>query len=406
MSVFFNEPARLLSIDGIRLATINANLYANERDDLSIIEIVEGSNCSIVFTQNQFCAAPVIVSKRHIKKTSPQYIIINAANANAGTGDIGIKDAIEICRALAQLTKCNLEQVLTYSTGVIGEYLPVRKIVRKIDDLLLGLAKENWLAVSKAIMTTDKVAKGISKTINIEGKIIAITGIAKGSGMIKPNMATMLSFIATDINISKELLDKALKKAVNNSFNKITIDGDTSTNDACTLIATASAKNIKIEDVNDEGFKTFYRALFDICCYLAHVIVKDGEGATKFVKIQVLNGLNSIDCLSVAYKIAESPLVKTALTASDPNWGRILAAIGNSKVNNLNINKVSIFLDDVCIVNKGEKDIAYNELVGREKFLKDEINIIVDLGMGNFQETVWTSDLSHEYIKINSEYRS
>ncbi len=406
MAVELQVPENILPVKGIRLAAISAGIYARSRNDLSIIEIPAGSRVSAVFTSNQFCAAPVILAKKHLKNNSPRYLLINAGNANAGTGDEGIKNAHNSCSALAEIGSCKVEEVLPFSTGVIGENLPIEKINNKLPQLFEKLSDDNWLSVAESIMTTDTVPKIISKTFLIDEKKVTITGIAKGAGMIQPNMATMLSFIATDANISKELIDQALIDSVNRSFNRITVDGDMSTNDACVLIATGQANNSEIGSEDVEEFRQFFNALNEVFIALAQAIVRDGEGATKFVEIEVSGGETQKDCLSVAYSIANSPLVKTALTASDPNWGRILASVGNAGVKNMNIEKVSICLGDVCIVENGRRAATYTEQAGKDVFLKDEIKIIVNLGVGKAEEKIWTTDLSYEYIKINAEYRT
>jgi glutamate N-acetyltransferase/amino-acid N-acetyltransferase len=406
MSVGLESPSKLIPIKGIRLAATSAGIYAKKRNDLVLIELAEGSVTSAVFTKNQFCAAPVNIAKAHLKETSPRYCLINAGNANAGTGKQGIINANKICKTLSDLTQSGKQRILPFSTGVIGEDLPVEKIEKVMPVLVENLSDESWLEAAKSIMTTDTIPKAISTSVEINGVSINITGIAKGAGMIKPDMATMLSFIATDAYISKELLDKALFNAVNKSFNRITIDGDTSTNDACVIFATGKANNNLIEEINSNQYVEFEKAVTDICSGLAQAIVRDGEGATKYISIKVNNGQNSDECLKVAYKIAHSPLVKTAFTASDPNWGRILAAIGNSGIDDLAIDTINIHLDNVCIVENGQRSKSYTEEKGKEVMSQDDISISVNLNRGSCNEEIWTTDLSHEYVTINAEYRT
>ena len=406
MAVGLNAPTNILPVEGIRLSAGSAGIYARKRNDIILLELSEGSIVTGVFTQNLFCAAPVTLAKKHLKINFPHYFLINAGNANAGTGEQGISNSLRTCEALASISKCHFEQVLPFSTGVIGEPLPVEKIIDSLLDLHSNLSSENWLLAAQAIMTTDTVPKAISRKLIIDDKEITITGIAKGAGMIKPDMATMLSFIATDGNISRNVLDQLLKDAVNKSFNRITVDGDTSTNDACMLIATGKANNVLMSAETEAAYSKFSEALTEVCCHLAQAIIRDGEGATKFIEIEVVGGKTHKDCLSVAYKIAESPLVKTAFTASDPNWGRILASIGCAKIDNLKVSKVNIWLDDLCIVENGQRADNYTEIAGKTKMSQSEIKLSVCLGMGDVKETIWTTDLSHEYIKINAEYRT
>jgi glutamate N-acetyltransferase / amino-acid N-acetyltransferase len=406
MSVGLKFPVSLSVIKGIKISVECAKIYPDDRTDLCLIEAAEGSVMSAVFTQNLFCAAPVQIAKKHLIEANPRYCLINAGNANAGTGKQGILNTIDTCQELADLTNCKLNEVLPFSTGVIGEDLPVDKIKNTIPRLITNLSEESWLDAAEAIMTTDTIPKAVSREVILGNTSVTITGIAKGAGMIKPNMATMLSFIATDANITKELLDKVLSKSIKQSFNRITIDGDTSTNDACVLIATGKAANTLIDDEQNNDFFEFENAISEVCCELAQAIVRDGEGATKFITIKVTSGKKESECLDVAYKIAESPLVKTAFTASDPNWGRILAAIGNSGIEDLNINTVTIYLDDLCIVNDGQRSENYSEEAGKKIMLQDEIKLSVDLDRGEFDVEVWTTDLSHEYVTINAEYRT
>ncbi|MCG8377899.1 MAG: bifunctional glutamate N-acetyltransferase/amino-acid acetyltransferase ArgJ [Proteobacteria bacterium] len=406
MSVGLKYPDSILPIDGIRLAGVSAGLYEPHRLDLALIEITDDSVVSAVFTKNLFCAAPVDIAKDHLKSSSPRYCLVNSGNANAGNGQQGIDDANRICEYLAGQLSCKKENILPFSTGVIGESLPVNKIENVIPELIQKLKAGAWLDSAQAIMTTDTIPKAISTRVNIGNTSFTITGIAKGAGMIKPNMATMLAFIATDAKLSDKAQNKLLKSAVEKSFNRITVDGDTSTNDACVLISTGKADNKSINTDTDEYYVEFEKALVDICCKLAQAIIRDGEGATKFIEIEVNEGKSSEECLMVAYQIAESPLVKTAFTASDPNWGRILAAVGAAGTSSIEMERVSIYLDDLCIVRNGERDKSYTEEKGKKVMQQEDIKISVNLSHGAAKETIWTTDLSYEYIKINAEYRT
>ena len=405
MAVLLKKPTNLSPITGIRLATANASIYKNERDDISLIEIADGSTCSAVFTKNAFCAAPVTVAKANLKQHSPRYCLINAGNANAGTGSRGYKDTLNICQTLATQLGCLAGQVLPFSTGVIGEFLPVENIQQSFTTLHASLNEDNWLPCAHAIKTTDTVAKGVSKSIMLGDKPVKITGVAKGSGMIRPDMATMLAFVGTDIGINQALLDEVLKSTVAQSFNRICVDGDTSTNDACVLMATGKC-DVHIIDKEDPLLLQFQNELDQVFVELAQSIVRDGEGATKFVSVVVKGGSSNRLCRDVAYDIATSPLIKTALFAEDPNWGRIIAAIGRSRDKEISAEKVSVHLDEVCIIKNGEQASTYTESEGQKVMSRAEITISIDLGLGEHVETVWTCDLSYEYIKINAEYRS
>jgi len=404
MAVNLIEPDSLLAVNGIRLASVAAGIKKNQSTDLVLIELAEKSHCAAVFTQNKFCAAPVSVAKKHLKNASPRYLLINSGNANAGTGDQGMRDALETCALLASECACQTEEILPFSTGVIGENLPVEKILAVMPILHKQLSEDNWINAGRGIMTTDTKLKGISRQVEIQGKSITITGLSKGAGMIQPNMATMLSYIATDAAINNELLQQCLTQAVNLSFNSITVDSDTSTNDACVLMATGKAGNTEITQM-DADYKLLFNAVCEVSLYLAQAIIRDAEGATKFVAVQV-NSANTIDdARQVAYTVAHSPLVKTALFASDPNWGRILAAVGRAGVD-FEIDKIQIFLGDVCIVSNGARDPAYTEEQGQKVMNQKEITIRVELQTGEQSACIWTSDLSYDYVKINSEYRS
>lgn len=406
MSVGLKHPQSLVKIKGIRLSASSAKIYRKKRDDIALIEITDGSVTSAAFTQNRFCAAPVQISKNHLSKSKPRYCLINAGNANAGTGEDGLSNSKAICRELAKITNCNENEILPFSTGVIGEDLPVEKINKVLPQLVKNLSEDCWVNVAKSIMTTDTIPKAVSSQISIANSTVSITGIAKGSGMIKPDMATMLSFVATDANITKDALDKIRDHALFKSFNRITIDGDTSTNDSFLLISTCAIDAPIIDKKDSKEFKILENEIIKVCRELAQAIVRDGEGATKFISIQVDEGIDSSECLSVAYKVAESLLVKTAFTASDPNWGRIIAAIGNSNIRDLDIHKIDVYIDDICIVNNGERSKTYSEDKGKKVMKQNEIILRINLRRGTFSEEIWTTDLSYEYIKINAEYRS
>jgi glutamate N-acetyltransferase/amino-acid N-acetyltransferase len=406
MSVGLKYPQSLVKIKGIRLSASSAKIYREKRDDIALIEITDGSVTSAAFTRNHFCAAPVQISKNHLSKSKPRYCLINAGNANAGTGEDGLSNSKAICRELAKITNCNENEILPFSTGVIGEDLPVEKINKVLPQLVKNLSEDCWVNVAESIMTTDTIPKAVSSQISIANSTVSITGIAKGAGMIKPDMATMLSFVATDANITKDALDKIRDHALFKSFNRITIDGDTSTNDSFLLISTCAIDAPIIDKTDSKEFKILENEIIKVCRELAQAIVRDGEGATKFISIQVDEGIDSSECLSVAYKVAESLLVKTAFTASDPNWGRIIAAIGNSNIRDLDIHKIDVYIDDICIVNNGERSKTYNEDKAKKVMRQNEIILRINLRRGAFSEEIWTTDLSYEYIKINAEYRS
>ena len=389
-------------IDGIRLNTIAANIRRPGRNDLVLIELAEGSNVAALFTQNAFCAAPVQIAKKHLQQSPPRYLLINSGNANAGTGSAGIDAALACCSGVAETVQCKVSEILPFSTGVIGEALPVDNIIMRLDELTSGLDAQHWQHAAEAIMTTDTVPKLFSAKINIAGQVLNITGIAKGSGMIRPDMATMLSYIATDARINSSLLQTCLKCAVDRSFNRITVDGDTSTNDSVVLMATGKST----VEINASNLDSFQNILNEICESLAKSIVRDGEGATKLINVVVENGRDEKECAKVAYAIAHSPLVKTAFFAGDPNWGRILAAVGYAGVENFEIDKVEIYLDDVCLVQQGGIAKSYSEEDGKRVMKKSEITVRVNLQRGQTATTVWTCDFSYDYVKINAEYRT
>jgi glutamate N-acetyltransferase/amino-acid N-acetyltransferase len=394
----------MLNVAGITLGTTCAGIKQTVKDDILVIQMTEQSTCAAVFTQNAFCAAPVHVAKANLAH-GPRWLLINSGNANAGTGEQGMQDALFCCTELAKVVGGATNQVLPFSTGVIGQPLPVEKITAALPKAIKNLALDNWDKAARAIMTTDTFPKGVSKIITLAGQPITVNGISKGAGMIQPNMATMLGFIATDAKINQALLQKCLGLAVEQSFNRITVDGDTSTNDACVVMASGCSVAPEIT-ADSEYYAIFADALMSVCKQLAEAIVRDGEGATKLMRIVVKEALHDEEAVRVGKTIAHSPLVKTAFFASDPNWGRILAAVGRSGVENLVLENVQIYLDDVCIVRNGERADDYTEEAGQQVMNKDEINVTVKLGRGEAVQEVLTCDLSYDYVKINAEYRT
>lgn len=395
----------LYPVAGFRLGTTAAGIRKAGRQDLVVMALAPGSSCAAVFTRNAFCAAPVTVAREHLQQGAPALLLVNTGNANAGTGAAGIKDARQCCAALAKQAGCDIFAVLPFSTGVIGEPLPVVKIIAGLPAAYANLSEQGWVAAAHGILTTDTVAKGASRRIDIDGQRVTVTGIAKGAGMIRPDMATMLAFIATDAALAPDALQACLAAAVEKSFNRITIDGDTSTNDACVLAATGMAGATQVAP-GSAAYAALCAAVSDVCVELAQAIVRDGEGATRFVTVSVEQGADSAECLQVAYTIAHSPLVKTALFAADPNWGRILAAVGRAGLHGLDINAVEIYLDEVCIVRAGARAAEYTEADGQRVMDRDEYEVRVLLGRGEASEQVWTCDLSYDYVKINAEYRT
>lgn len=400
VNLTFNED--LLPIAGVGLATLNAGIRYKGRDDLLVIALAKGSSCAAVFTRNAFCAAPVTVSREHLAKASPRYLLVNAGNANAGTGERGLAAAQACCVALAEVGDCTPEQVLPFSTGVIGQPLPVEKIVAALPAALSNLKEDNWLAAAKAIMTTDTIGKAMSKQIEIGGQAIKITGIAKGAGMIHPNMATMLSYIATDAQVEQTLLQTILSEVVEETYNCITIDGDTSTNDSLVLAATGQSGVV----IDASNRAIFQQAVQEVCMYLAQAIVRDGEGATKFISVIVEGAKDRAEARVIGNTVALSPLVKTAMFASDPNWGRILAAVGRSQIEALDVNAVTIYLGDTLLIEKGQPAPSYREELGQLEMKRDEITVRIHMGRGSASATTWTCDFSYDYVKINAEYRS
>ncbi len=392
-------------VPGVRLSTAAAGIRYRGRDDLLLIELAEGGTCAAVFTRNAFCAAPVTVAREHLAKGPVRYLLINAGNANAGTGSSGLRAARETCRLLAGMAGCAMSQVLPFSTGVIGEDLPVDPFAQSVPALLSGLAEDNWAGAAAAIMTTDTVAKLVTHQVGLSSGVITLTGIAKGSGMICPDMATMLAFVATDAEVPQAVLQALLQEAVAGSFNAITVDGDTSTNDACVLLASGRSA-VRVDAANSADGRRLGDALNAVCSELAERIVRDGEGATKLVRIRVASAADRDEARTVAYTVAHSPLVKTALFASDPNWGRILAAVGRSGIAELDIEQVRIWLGDAAIVSGGGRDPEYTEAAGQAVMRDSEILMRIDLGRGTAATELLTCDLSYDYVKINAEYRS
>ena len=393
-------------VPGVRLAATAAGIRYRERNDLVLFALAEGSQCAAVFTRNAFCAAPVTLARTHLHAGAPRWWLINAGNANAGTGARGLLDAAATCQALAELTGAPAEQVLPFSTGVIGEHLPVDRVAAALPGLLGRLDGANWPAAARAIMTTDTVPKLISRQFDLGGRTATLTGIAKGAGMICPNLATMLAFLATDAALTPELLARCLHAAVERSFNAITVDGDTSTNDACVLAATGVLGNAPITAADSPDYAGFQTALESVCVELATAIVRDAEGATKLVTVRIEGAASHAEARQVGYTIAHSPLVKTALFASDPNWGRILAAVGRAGLQDLDISGVRVWLGNVLIVDSGGRALCYTENAGAAVMRAPEILIRVALGRGTAAAEILTCDLSYDYVRINAEYRS
>ncbi len=391
-------------VAGIELGTACAGIKQKVKDDILVMQMAEHATCAAVFTRNAFCAAPVHLARANLVK-APRWLLINSGNANAGTGARGMQDAIVTCESLAGVVRGAPDQVLPFSTGVIGEPLPVDKITAALPVAVEKLAPGNWEQAARAIMTTDTFPKGASVKVDIAGQAVTITGISKGAGMIQPNMATMLAFVATDAKIGQVLLQQCLSRATEQSFNRITVDGDTSTNDACVLMASGCSAAPEITE-NSSGYALFSEAVMTVCKQLAEAIVRDGEGATKLIRIVVKDALNDEEAVQVGKTIGHSPLVKTAFFASDPNWGRILAAVGRSGVENMNLEQVNIYLGTVCIVRNGARAPDYTEAAGQQVMNQDEITVTVSMGRGNACQEVLTCDFSYDYVRINAEYRT
>ncbi|NKQ12563.1 bifunctional glutamate N-acetyltransferase/amino-acid acetyltransferase ArgJ [Pseudomonas sp. SST3] len=405
MAVGLGPLPTLHPVPGFELGIASAGIKRPGRKDVVVMRCAEGSTIAGVFTLNAFCAAPVILAKQRAQG-AVRYLLTNTGNANAGTGEPGMQAAMRSCASLANLAGVDEKNVLPFSTGVIGEPLPVDKIEAALPAALSDLDENHWAEAAAGIMTTDTLPKGASRQFEHQGVTVTVTGISKGAGMIRPNMATMLGYIATDAKVSQAVLQDLVRDAADKSFNRITIDGDTSTNDCCMLVATGKAALPEITEASGELFIKLKQAVFDVSMEVAQSIVRDGEGATKFVTVIVNGGKNHQECLDVGYAVAHSPLIKTALFASDPNWGRILAAVGRAGVPELDVSKIDVYLGSVCIASQGGRSPSYTEEQGAAVMAEEEIEIRIELGRGSCSETIWTTDLSHEYVRINAEYRT
>ena len=401
------------AIAGVRIGITEAGVRKANRKDLTVILLDEGATVAGVFTKNRFCAAPVQICREHLRlsqasssSTAIRAMVINTGNANAGTGEDGLNRAQSTCKALAQKIGINAQQVLPFSTGVIMETLPSERIIAGLDAAIADAKADNWFNAAQAIMTTDTVPKAFSKQVQIGGATVSITGISKGAGMIRPNMATMLGFMATDACIAPAVMQQLATELAQESFNCITVDGDTSTNDSFVVIASNKAQHSPIQALSSTDGQILKSAMLEVAQQLAHAIVRDGEGATKFISIKVNGGKTNEECRQVAYAIAHSPLVKTAFFASDPNLGRILAAVGYAGIEDLDQTKIELYLDNVHVATKGGRNPTYQEADGQAVMKQSDITVRVDLGRGACAQTVWTCDLSEEYVKINADYRS
>jgi glutamate N-acetyltransferase/amino-acid N-acetyltransferase len=400
------DPASLFPVKGVQIGVTEAGIRKANSKDLMLMRLPAGSRVAGVFTRNRFCAAPVILAKTHLQSGDIRALLVNTGCANAGTGEDGLRRARQTCEGVAKLLDCAASQILPFSTGVIMEPLPVDRIAAGLPGCIANFGDNNWAAAAQAIMTTDTVPKACSKRISIGGVPVTVTGIAKGSGMIRPNMATMLGFIATDARIEPSLLQQATTYAAERTFNCVTVDGDTSTNDSFIVAATGQSGAAEISRSDSPEFKLFLDAITEVSLFLAQALVRDGEGATKFITINVGGGMNETECRKVGYSIAHSPLVKTAFFASDPNLGRILAAIGNAGIEDLEVSTVDLYLDDVMVAKGGSRAAAYREEDGQRVMKQQEITVRVALNRGSSTATVWTCDLSHDYVSINADYRS
>ncbi len=401
------KPEDLLPVKGLMLGVAEAGVRKAERKDLLVMRLAAGASVAGVFTQNRFCAAPVILCREHLARAKPvRALLVNTGNANAGTGDDGLARARRSCAELAQLLACDGSQILPFSTGVIMEPLPVERIVAALPRALADCREDNWAGAAEAIMTTDTVPKACSRRLSLRGKSVTVTGMAKGAGMIHPGMATMLAYVATDAAVSQAALQQMLALAAARSFNRITVDGDTSTNDSFMLIATGAAETPTISDERHPDYAALAGAVTEVAVRLAQAIIRDGEGATKFITVQVEGGKTEEECGKVAYAIAHSPLVKTAFFASDPNLGRLLCAIGYAGISDLDVGRVQLHLGEVQVAKDGGRNPAYREEDGQRVMQQSEITVRVELGRGSAQTTVWTCDLSHDYVSINADYRS
>lgn len=399
-------PSTIYAIEGVKLSATAAGVRYKNRDDLVVIEIAESASTAVVTTKNTFCAAPVRVLREHFVKASPRYLVTNTGNANAGTGADGKRRAVEICNALANKTGVDINSILPFSTGVIGEPLNSDAVIAGLDAALANLAADNWLAAANGIRTTDTIPKLASQKVDVDHISYHVTGMSKGSGMIRPNMATMLGYVATDANIAADLLQEMLVAINEQSFNRITVDGDMSTNDCCVLIATGAASSDIIDSPAHPHYQPVFAALTAVFVRLAQLIVRDGEGATKFMTVKVTGGKTTQECCDVAYAVAHSPLVKTAFFASDANWGRILAAVGYAGIEDLDTEQVDVYLDEVMICQNGGVAPDYTEEAGKTVMSRAEITIHINLARGDASDTVYTCDLSYDYVKINADYRS
>ena len=403
MAVNLAEPEGLMPVPGVRLAAIRTGIKDAPRDDLALALFDEGTVIAGVYTQSAFAAPPVALAKERL---TPRAWIVNSGNANAATGQPGRADAIAVCDAVARELGLQGDDIQPFSTGVIGERLDVSRICAAIPALVKNLSPDQWLGYGKAILTTDTVTKAVSKRVSVDGTDIILTGVAKGSGMIKPNMATMLGYIACNASVAPDVLEQMVQEVADGSFNRITVDGDTSTNDCFMLAATGKSEMAAITSVTDERYIILQQAVLEVAQTLAQAIVRDGEGATKFVTITVAGGHHAQECLEVAYTVAESPLVKTALFAGDANWGRFCMAIGRAQVTELDPNRVSLWLDNVQVASGGLMADDYTDDAGASVLAQEEFQVMIDLGRGDATATVWTTDLSYEYVRINAEYRS
>ena len=401
------DPAQLFAIAGLRMGVAEAGIRKAARKDLTVVLIDAGASVAGVFTQNRFCAAPVQVCREHLEKGSAiRALVINTGNANAGTGQDGLIRARQTCTALAQRLGLSADEILPFSTGVIMEPLPVDRIVAGLPAAIADAAENNWLRAAHGIMTTDTAPKAFGAQVRLGGALVSITGISKGAGMIRPNMATMLGFMATDACVSQKLMQQLARELAEGSFNRVTVDGDTSTNDSFVVIATNKANHAPVVSLDSADGKVLQAAMLDVAKRLAQAIVRDGEGATKFISVQVDGGKSQQECRKIAYAIAHSPLVKTAFFASDPNLGRILAAVGYAGIDDLDPDCIDLFLDDVHVAVKGGRNPLYREEDGQRVMKQSEITVRVALGRGTASDTVWTCDLSHDYVTINADYRS
>ena len=400
------DPHALFPVPGVRLGIAAAGIKKPQHRDLTLIELAPGTRVAGVFTQNRFCAAPVTLCRQHLSDNAIRALVINTGNANAGTGETGLAHAHQTCVEVGRIVGCEAGQVLPFSTGVILQPLPVDKLLAALPAAHANLAPDHWYDAAHAIMTTDIVAKAVSRRIQIGGASVTLTGIAKGSGMIHPNMATMLGFIATDAVIAQDLLNRLVKDIADVSFNCVTVDGDTSTNDSFVLMATGQAQHQEIVDAGSNDYATLKAALTDIAILLAQAMARDGEGATKFISVEVESGRHVAECKQIAFAIAHSPLIKTAFFASDPNLGRILAAIGYAGVSDLDVNALQVYLGEVLVAEKGGRAASYTEAAGVAVMRDSDIVVRVVLNRGSAKATVWTCDFSYDYVKINAEYRT